>query len=94
MYVAATMLTRNNNFEIFITTIVSSPTIWGLQHTSSFLLFILIYFNMLCLVKFIYSDKAPNFCEISTVDLPLCGNGQIYGEDFAKCFGLLRIYEH
>ena len=39
------MLTRNNNFEISITNIVSSPTTWGLLlHISFFLLF---YLNLL-----------------------------------------------
>ena len=43
-----------------------------------------------CFVKFIYSEEATNFCEISTVDLS-CSNSQIYGGDFAKFCGLLRI---
>ena len=45
------------------------------------------------LLKFIYSEKATNFCEISTVDLSYVitvSNGQIYGGKFC---GLLRIYE-
>ena len=36
--------------------------------------------------KFIYSEKAAKFCEISTVDLSYVG-------DFAKFCGLLSIYE-
>ena len=46
------------------------------------------------MVKFIYSEKATKFCEISTLDL-LClfSVSQIYGGDFAKFCGLLRIYE-
>ena len=45
------------------------------------------------LLKFIYSEKATKFCEISTVDLSYVNsNGQIYGGDFAKFCGLLRIY--
>ena len=45
-------------------------------------------------VKFIYSEKATKFCEISTVDLTVTAYvGQIYGGDFAKTCGLLRIYE-
>ena len=45
-------------------------------------------------VKFIYSEKATNFYEISTADLShVSSNGQIYGGDFAKFCGLLRIYE-
>ena len=34
-----------------------------------------------------------NFCEITALDFVLCSNGQIYGGDFAKFCGLLRIYE-
>ena len=46
------------------------------------------------LLKFIYSEKATNFYEISTVDLTVTTFvGQIYGGDFAKFCGLLRIYE-
>jgi hypothetical protein len=41
-------------------------------------------------IKFIYSEKATKFCEISTNYL----TGSTYiGGDFAKNFGLLRIYE-
>ena len=48
----------------------------------------------LCIVKFIYSEKATKFCEISIVDLTITMYiGQIYGGDFAKFCGLLRIYE-
>ena len=43
--------------------------------------------------KFIYSEKASKFCKISTVDLTGTTLGQIYGGDFAKFCGLLRIYE-
>ena len=44
--------------------------------------------------KFIYSEKATKFCEISTVDLTgTTYIGQIYGGDFTKICGLLRIYE-
>ena len=49
--------------------------------------------HYLDLVKFIYSEKATKFCEISTVDLTINYIGQIYGGDFAKICGLLRIYE-
>ena len=41
--------------------------------------------------KFIYSEKAKKFYEISTVDLTV--TGQIYVGDFAKFCGLLSIYE-
>ena len=43
--------------------------------------------NQIIRVKFIYSEKATKFCEISTVE------GQIYGGDLAKFCGLLRIYD-
>ena len=45
-------------------------------------------------VMFIYSQKATNFCEISTLDLSyVLHNGQIYAGDFAKFCDLLKIYE-
>ena len=48
--------------------------------------------HCLC-IKFIYSDKATKFCEISTIDLTgTIYIGQIYGGDFPKIHGLLRIY--
>ena len=47
--------------------------------------------NFPSMIKFIYSEKATNFCEISAVDLSYAV--KIYGEDFAKLCGLLRIYE-
>ena len=44
--------------------------------------------------KLIYSEKATKFCKISTVDMTVTKYiGQIYGGDFAKMCGLLRIYE-
>ena len=46
------------------------------------------------LIKFIYSEKATKFCEISTVlRFDRYYIGQIYSGDFAKICGLLRIYE-
>ena len=45
-------------------------------------------------VKFIYSEKATKFCEISTLPLTVykyCSQKLI--EDFAKFCGLLRIYK-
>jgi hypothetical protein len=49
--------------------------------------------NCLIALKFIYSEKATNFCEISTVDLTgTTYVEQIYSGDFAKYFGLLRLY--
>ena len=44
-------------------------------------------------LKFIYSEKATKFCEISTEDLSLRSASQIYGGDFAKFCGLLKLYE-
>ena len=42
-----------------------------------------------------YSEMGTKFCEISTVDMTVTCKyiGQIYGGDFAKNCGLLRIYE-
>ena len=40
----------------------------------------------------IYSEKATNFCEISTVDLFYVVTDKS-GRDFAKSCGLLRMYE-
>ena len=44
-------------------------------------------------VKFIYSEKAAKFCEISTVDLFYVVQVKSTGGDFAKFCGLLKIYE-
>ena len=47
-------------------------------------------------LKFINSEKATKFCEISAVDLSyviVCSFSQIYGGDFGKFCGLIRIYE-
>ena len=53
-----------------------------------------IFLERLLDMKFIYSEKATKFCEISTIDLTATKYmGQIYGGDFAKNCGLLRIYE-
>ena len=48
--------------------------------------------RILSALKFIYSEKATKFGEISTVDLSYCSNGQIYCGDFAQFCDLLRIY--
>ena len=46
------------------------------------------------MLKFIYSEKATKFYEISAVDLSYVHSAsQIYGGDFAKFCGLLRIDE-
>ena len=42
------------------------------------------------IIKFVYSEKATKFCEISTL---LLSTVQKLGGDFAKFCGLLRIYE-
>ena len=44
-------------------------------------------------IKFVFSKKATKIDNIFTVDLTVCSNGQIYGGDFGKFCGLLRIYE-
>ena len=50
--------------------------------------------HMLKYLKFICSEKATKFCEISNVDLSyVFSKVQIYGGNFAKFCGLLRIYE-
>ena len=48
---------------------------------------------IIIMLKFICSDDATKFCEISTLEWFVGSNGQIYGGDFAKFCGLLRIYE-
>ena len=54
-----------------------------------------IFFQNVANVKFIYSEKATKFCEIST--LPLTGTTEDKSKeetgDFAKFCDLLRIYE-
>jgi hypothetical protein len=47
------------------------------------------------MLKFIYSEKAINFCEISTADLNVTTKDKstVENGDFEKLFGLLRIYE-
>ena len=45
------------------------------------------------LLKFIYSKKATNFCEISTVDLSYVVTVKFTVEIFEKNCGLLRIHE-
>ena len=44
-------------------------------------------------VKFIYSEKATKFCEISTLLFSYVVPVKSKVEIFAKCCGLLRIYE-
>ena len=69
----------------------SKDKIWILRKAYPFGLLLK---NVSILVKFIYSEKATIFCEISTVDLTTTTYiGQIYGGDFTKLCGLLRIYE-
>ena len=50
----------------------------------------------LFLLKFIYSEKATKFCEISTADLSYVVTVKStveISQNFAKFCGLLRIYE-
>ena len=50
------------------------------------------YLSSLALVKFIYSEKTTNFCEISTVDLSYVVTVKsMYSGDFAKFCGHLTI---
>ena len=49
--------------------------------------------NLLNDVKFMFSKKATKIDEIFTVDLTLCSNCQIVGEDFVKLSGLHRKYK-
>ena len=44
-------------------------------------------------VKFMFSKKATNIDEIFTVNLTVCSNRQINGEDFINFCGLLRKHE-
>ena len=44
-------------------------------------------------IKFIYSEKATKFCEISTVDLSYVVTTVKYGGDFTKFCGLLRTVQ-
>ena len=50
--------------------------------------------NVQSQVKFIYSEKAIKICEITTIDLTVRYYiEQIYGGDYPKICGLLRMYE-
>ena len=44
-------------------------------------------------VKFTFSEKAPEIDKIFTVNLTVCSNRQIDGEDFVNFCGLLRKHE-
>ena len=44
-------------------------------------------------VKFTFSEKATKIDKIFTVNLTVCSNCQIDGEDFVNFCGLLRKYE-
>ena len=44
-------------------------------------------------LKFIYSEKATKFWRNLHRRFVLCSASQIYGGDFAKFCGLLRIYK-
>ena len=50
-------------------------------------------FEFLC-IKFMFSKKATKNDEIFSIDLRLCSECQIGGEDFVNFFGLLRKHEH
>ena len=53
--------------------------------------------NFCCVVyswlKMRFCEKDTNFLQNHHLRFFLCSNGQIYGRDFAKFCGLLRIYE-
>ena len=51
------------------------------------------YLVLTSYIKFIYSEKATKFCEISPQLFDWQYIGQIIGGDFAKFCGHLRIYE-
>ena len=44
-------------------------------------------------LKFTFSEKATIIDKIFTVDLTVCSNRQINGEDLVKLYGLLRKHE-
>ena len=44
-------------------------------------------------LKFTFSEKATTIDKIFTVNLTVCSNRQIDGEDFVNCCGLLRKHE-
>jgi hypothetical protein len=44
-------------------------------------------------IKFMFSKKAIKIDEIFTVDLTLCSNRQINGEDFINFRGFLKRYD-
>ena len=44
-------------------------------------------------VKFTFSEKATKIDEVFTVNLTVCSNRQIDGEDFDNFCGLLRKHE-
>ena len=45
------------------------------------------------LIKFTFSEKATKIDKIFTVNLTVCSNRQIDGEDFVNYCGLLRKHE-
>ena len=45
------------------------------------------------LIKFTFSEKATKIDKIFTVNLTVCSNRQIDGEDFVNFCGLLRKHE-
>ena len=50
-------------------------------------------FNLILLIKFVFSKKGTKIEEIFTVNLTLCSKCQIVGEDFFKFCVLLRKHE-
>ena len=50
-------------------------------------------FMINCVLKLRFCEKETKFLQNHHLRFVLCSNGQIYGGDFAKFCGLLRIYE-
>ena len=68
------------------------PREYVLREVPNTFVFACHFILLLDIVKFKYSEKAIKCCKISTVDLTgTTYIGQIFGGDFAKFCGLLRM---
>ena len=64
------------------------------EDTTHSLIFIVDYFVVTCkLVKLRFCEKDAKILQNHPRRFVLCSKGQVYGEDFAKFCGLLRIHE-
>ena len=83
----------SNNKHIFF--INHSQLLWILSEIEWFRHALIYFILSLCsFLKFIYSEKATKFCEISTNYFSyVLTASQIIGGDFSKFCGLLRIHE-